>query len=286
MQFLGLLDYASRLKSRGRCDFVTRPVYGRIVFAASAVLSGVLALMWRDAATWQASYKLLSLPLGAVVGTCVMIAQIAGGLCLFFPRTLRAGSTALTAVYAIFSLTCIPAIATMPAVYESYGAFFEQFALLCGAVAMLSATGAGATRACAFRLIARIGLGLCAISFAVAQIVYLAVTAQLVPVWIPPNQVFWANLTTIAFALAAIALLIDRQAVLAARLMALMLGIFGFLVWVPRLLVHPESHFNWSEFALNFLIAGATYVVADALNSSVSRSTTNMGSPKASVDTI
>ena len=74
---------------------------------------------------------------------------------------------------------------------------------------------------------------------------------------------FWVTLTTIAFGLAAIALLIDRQARRAAYLMALMLVLFGLLVWVPILIAHPDKHFNWSEFALNFLIAGAAWLVAD-----------------------
>jgi len=43
----------------------------------------------------------------------------------------------------------------------------------------------------------------------------------------------WAILTTIAFALAAVATLINRQARLAIRLMALMLALFGVLVWIP-----------------------------------------------------
>jgi len=67
----------------------------------------------------------------------------------------------------------------------------------------------------------------------------------------------------IAFALAALAILINRQARLAIRLMTLMLVLFGVLVWVPRLIAHPEAHLNWSEFGLTFLIAGAAWVVAD-----------------------
>jgi hypothetical protein len=74
---------------------------------------------------------------------------------------------------------------------------------------------------------------------------------------------FWAILTTIAFALAAIAILINRQARLATGLMTLMLALFGVLVWVPHLIAHPEAHFNWSEFALTCLITGAAWMVAD-----------------------
>ena len=74
---------------------------------------------------------------------------------------------------------------------------------------------------------------------------------------------FWAMLTTVAFGLAAIAILINRRARLAMHLMTLMLALFGVMVWVPLLIAHPRAHFNWSEFALNFLIAGAAWVVAD-----------------------
>ena len=88
-------------------------------------------------------------------------------------------------------------------------------------------------------------------------------TANLVPTWIPPNQTFWAIVTTIAFAPAAIAILINRQGRLAIRLMTLTLALFGVLVWIPRLIVHPEAHSNWFEFSLNFLITGAAWMVAD-----------------------
>ena len=46
---------------------------------------------------------------------------------------------------------------------------------------------------------------------------------------------FWEMLTTIAFAIAAIAILTNRQARLAMHLMTLMLALFGVLVWVPHL---------------------------------------------------
>jgi len=109
--------------------------------------------------------------------------------------------------------------------------------------------------------VARLGMGVCTISFTAAQMIYLRFTASLVPKWIPPNQMFWAMLTTVAFALAAIAILPNRRARLAMRLMALMLALFGLLVWVPRLIAHPEAHLNWSEFVLTFLIAGSAGIV-------------------------
>lgn len=241
-----------------------RALYGRIVFGASAILFGVIALMWHDSETWQSLHRLWSLPFGTIIGGCLMIAQIAGGIGLPYPRTARSASTVLCVVYLVFSLACIPGIIAAPGVYAEYGSFFEQFSLLCGAVAVYAATEPSAARAAVLGRVARIGLGLCAISFTLAQVFYLQVTADLVPRWIPPNQMFWAMLTTIAFALAAVAILIDRQARLATRLMSLMIALFGVLVWVPLLIAHPKAHLNWSEFALTFLIAGAAWTVADA----------------------
>jgi hypothetical protein len=192
-----------------------------------------------------------------------MISQIAGGIGIQYPRTARLGSIVLGVVYLLFSLACIPGIIARPAIYVRYGSFFEQFSLLCGAIAVYAATEPKAARAAAFGRVARLGLGACAISFTLSQIMYLRVTAVLVPKWIPPDQMFWAILTTIAFALAAIAIVINRQARLAIRLMTLMLALFGVLVWIPALIAHPDAHLNWSEFSLNFLIAGAAWMVAD-----------------------
>jgi hypothetical protein len=237
--------------------------YGRIVFGASAVLFGVIALMWHDADTWQSLRRIWRLPFGAAIGACLMAAQIAGGIGAQHPRTARMASIVLCIVYLFFSLACIPGIMAAPAVYAQYGSFFEQFSLLSGAIALFAATEASAARAAAFGRLARLGLGACAISFTLAQVFYLRLTADLVPKWIPPYQMFWAILTTIAFALAAIAILIDLRAQLAMRLMTLMLVLFALLVWVPRLITRPESHGNWSEFALTLLITGACWMVAD-----------------------
>jgi hypothetical protein len=239
-------------------------LYGRIVFGASAVLFGIIALIWHDTDTWQTLRHIWSLPFGTIIGGCLMSAQIAGGIGMQYPRTAHLASVILGVVYSCFSLACIPDTIAASNVYERYGgSFFLFFSLLCGAIALYAATEANAGRAVTFGRLARLGLGVCAISFTLGQILLPRDTASLVPKWIPPNQMFWAILTTIAFALAAIAILINRQARLATRLMTLMLGLFGVLVWFPRLIAHPEAHFNWSEFALTCLITGASWTVAE-----------------------
>ena len=44
---------------------------------------------------------------------------------------------------------------------------------------------------------------------------------------------FWAIATTVLFALAALALLANQKALLAARLLTAMIVGFGLLVWIP-----------------------------------------------------
>ena len=247
-----------------RFSLMKTALLGRLVFGGSAVLFGVIALMWHDPDTWQTVRAIWNLPFGSVIGVCLVTAQIVGGIGIQHSRSARLSSVILGVVYLAFSLACIPAIVAASNTFEKYGgSFFQQISLLCGAVALYATTEANAAKAMLLGRLARIGLGVCAISFALSQILFLRLTADLVPQWIPPNQMFWAILTTIAFVLAAIALLFNRQAQVATRLMALMLALFGVLVWIPRLIAHSEAHLNWSEFGLTVLIAGAAWMVAD-----------------------
>lgn len=182
---------------------------------------------------------------------------------MLWPRTARLASIVLGIAYVLLSLATIPGILAAPARYAGYGNFFEQLAVVCGAAAVYAATDAKAARSVALRRTVRFGLGVCTISFTLAQITYLQFTASLVPTWLPPNQMFWALFTTIAFAFAAVAMLVDLQARLAMQMMSTMLALFGLLVWVPHIVAHPVALGNWSEFAETYLIAAAAWIVAE-----------------------
>jgi hypothetical protein len=108
-------------------------------------------------------------------------------------------------------------------------------------------------------------IGLCAASFAVEQATNRYVTARLVPDWIPPDRWFWTDATTVAFALAAAALLANRLPLLAARLLTAMLVAFGLLVRLPLLPLAIHSHTAWDETVKTFAIAGVAWILADLL---------------------
>ncbi|HEV3153709.1 MAG TPA: hypothetical protein VGZ02_07905 [Candidatus Baltobacteraceae bacterium] len=238
--------------------------YARLLFGASAVLFGVVELRWHDSDMWQFLH-----PLGTLAATVaawfLTIAVITGGIAVMFSRTTQFAWIALGGVFLIFSLVCVPDMIASPLNKDPYINFFEKFSIVCGALAGYSLSITLATRRVSLIRMSRILLGVCALSFAWAQVVYLQYTASLVPAWIPPNQMFWTIVTTIAFALAGIALLIDRQAALATNLMALMMALFGLLVWVPRIAGHPQVLSNWNEISMNYLMTAAAWVVGIAL---------------------
>ena len=107
--------------------------------------------------------------------------------------------------------------------------------------------------------------GVCVVSFTLEQLFYLGGTASLVPKWIPPGQMFWAVTTTIAFALAATALLSGRSAVWASRLLTAMIIGFELLIWLPALFINPHAMISWAGNAENLSIAGSAWIVAEYL---------------------
>jgi hypothetical protein len=231
---------------------------GRHVFGVAALAFGLITLAWHDYNGWHQPRYLVHAA-GA--------ALIFGGAAIQFRRTAKPGAAVLGAAYLVFALLCVPGIVTAPKIYNSWGNFFEQFSLVAGAAIVYARLSSAWSRETLNR-IGRILLGICVVSFTLEQAIYLHATASLVPKWLPPSQMFWAVTTTVFFALAAVALLANRMALLAVRLLTMMLVLFGLLVWVPLLLSDPHSHTNWSETAETFAIAGAAWILADLLGES------------------
>jgi hypothetical protein len=228
---------------------------GRHVFGAAALAFGVITLAWPDSNQFHQLRYLVF-----VAG----VAQLFGGAAIQVPRTTKAGAVVLGAVYLVFALLCVPQIVAKPQSYVRWGNFFEQFSLFTGA-AIVYARSSSVWAPETLKRIGSILLGLCVTSFALEQAIYLEPTASLVPKWLPPGQMFWAVTTTVAFALAAVALFTNIRALLTTRLLTIMIVIFGLLVWMPLLFSDLNNHSNWSETIETFAIAGSAWILADLL---------------------
>lgn len=235
-------------------------VYGRIVFGASAAIFGIASLLSHDSDLWQ-YLQAFPAPLGTVVAWCFAFAQVAGGLGMLLPRPPVRAAMLLGAVFGLFVLAQLALVAAAPAQPGQYVDLFEQLAVVCGAFAASALMQPERPPGVAVERALRVTFGVCTVSFAWAQVQYFNYTAGLVPAWIPPSQAFWTIFTTVAFVLAAVAALIDREARLALRLTALMVALFGVIVWVPRVVEQPATLSNWSEIALNFLIAASALLI-------------------------
>ena len=237
---------------------------GRHVYGLAAIIFGIVTLGWRDFTTWQQN-----IPRGVIVVYLVAALELVGGVAIQWPKTARAGAAALAIIYTVFALSWVPGIVREPLVYDRWGNFFEQLSIVSGAMIVFAWTSRDDSGRPA--KISRMGylfFGICVISFTLEQLFYLSATASFVPKWIPPGQMFWAITTTVAFALAAIALLSGHAALLASRLLTLMLIGFALLVWLPTLFADAHKLFSWAGNAQNLAITGAAWVVADFLTNS------------------
>lgn len=234
---------------------------GRTVYGLAAIGAGVCALAWHDFSA------LGSVPHREMLVSIAATAEILGGVAILWARTARAGAVAVGAVYFAFALQGVPAIIKHPLVYNGFGNFFEQFSFVSGAVILYARSGPIApARTARLPQIGYYSFGLCVASFGLEQLFYLSATAQLVPKWIPPGQMFWAIATTAAFGLAALSLLTGLMARLASRLTTAMLVGFLLLVWLPLLLADPHSFVNWAEATETLGIAASAWMIAEFLS--------------------
>jgi hypothetical protein len=239
---------------------------GRRVLGLAAIFLGVVTFVWHDFNIWQQIQPLGNLSHPAIVVYLAAIVQTFGGLALQSRRTAPGGAIALGVVYLMFALLWLPVFIANPRVYGNLGSFFEQFSLVCGALIVYAASGFGnREQSTKLARLGYFGFGICVISFMLEQLLNLRATADFVPKWIPPGQMFWSVVTTIAFALGAIALLSGPKALLAARLITAMILGFGLFVWLPAPFADRHDVNNWAGNGVNLAIAGAAWVVADFL---------------------
>jgi uncharacterized membrane protein YphA (DoxX/SURF4 family) len=250
--------------------------FGRRVYGLAAIAFGIITLAWQDFNNWQQIRALGNVSQREILVYIAAAIEIFGGVAIQWTRTARVGAFALGFIYLIFALLWVPHIVAQPRVFDSWGNFFEQFSLVSGALIVhASLSSSNSERSATAARFGYIFFGICVISFTVEQLFYLSGTASFVPKWIPPGQMFWAVTTTIALALAAIALLSGRSALLASRLLTVMLIGFGLLVWLPAPFVDPHKIVSWAGNAQNLAITGAAWIVTDFLSQ---KQLTSMGS--------
>jgi uncharacterized membrane protein len=232
---------------------------GYHLFAIAMVGLGVLGIIYRDfALVWQEVPAWV--PARPVFACVCALAMLVGGMGLLWRRTAYAASAILLAYLALWLLLLrVPKVLTAPLVEGNWSGCGENAALVAAAWAIFAARSFANRGVFAARILYALALLPCGL----AHIRYAQATADLVPSWLSAHLA-WAYATGAAYIAAGAAILLRRYDRLAARLSAVMMGLFTMLIWAPMVVSAPAARFNWTALLISSALTAAAWVVADS----------------------
>ena len=244
----------------------TTMVYGWRVYGLGVMALAMVCLAFRDFDSGQPVPA--HFPGRSALAYAAAAFMLIAGTAVEWRRTTAWAAAALTVYYTFIVVILMNGYDSLGhyAEYGTYSGNADQLAVAAGGL-IVYAGSARIDAALAARL-TRLGqrvFGVCAVLFGGAHFFYLNLTVPLIPKWLPPPPEFWAYATGLAHIAAGLAILTGVQARLAAILLTVMYASFTPLVHVPQVLANTSSHFNWSEIALNLILTGVAWVVADSL---------------------
>ena len=247
--------------------------WGHLVFSVTLIALGAMGLIKGGFdATWPTLPK--STPAIGVLAYLSSFVYLMSGAGLLWRASAAAASRVLLAyLLAWLVLVSVPQVFLLHPTLLAAWAFGRE-AVMVAAAWVLYVWFAGGRDAKRFGpltgqrglRIARVLYGLALIPFGLAHFVYLKETVVLIPGWLP-FPVAWAYLTGGAFIAAGLAVLLSIHARLAAALSTLQMGVFLFVVWVPRVAAGKISDFQWGEFIVTWALTAAAWVVTDSYSS-------------------
>jgi uncharacterized membrane protein len=239
---------------------------GARVFGLGVMVLALVCLAWGNFDFGQLVPK--EFPGRTLLAYAAAVFMLVAGAAVEWRRTVTWGAAALTIYFALIVVIVMDG-RVIVAHYSEYGIYSSvaaQVAIAAAALIIYAANaGLDAARAARLTRVGQVTFGVCAVLFGGAHFFYMNLTAPLVPKWLPPSGEFWGYATGVFHIAGGLALVTGIQARLAAILLTIMYAPFTPLVHVPLVLA-TSSHFNWSENALNLILTGVAWVVADSLS--------------------
>ncbi len=202
---------------------------------------------------------------------------LAAGAGLFIVRTAAASAIAIGVCAGAWALRDARPILVKPMIVGSWYGSSEAVTMLVGAWTLYAELQRGdrlvpMAGARALRT-GRALFGAACVVYGLAHFTYAAYSEAFVPTWLPARMAL-VYVTGACHAAAGVGLLVGILPRLAATLEAVMITLFGVLVWLPSYFAIPmpkwtgSTHNQWSETLLNFLLAGTAWTIAKSLGSS------------------
>jgi hypothetical protein len=250
-------------------------------YGLGTVLTGILNVVW---GALDASHQPIK-SLGKNLAGQHLLAYIAGvwlvaaGLAILWRRSARVGAAASAIAYLIFAALWLPRY------YAGIHMFGWRFDVLAGisfglgqqlmliapaVLVYVSSVSPDSLLQKRAGIAARWMLGLPPVFFGLAHLAGIRVFASIVPHWMRFGY-FWAGLTGVAFILAGIAICSGIIDVVAARLLALMLLLFEFLVEIPPIFIRLHDQGTWGAAVYNVTAIGACLIFVEFLASRADR---------------
>jgi uncharacterized membrane protein len=251
---------------------------GHGLFALAAACLAVLSLTYRDfAPIWQPLPAWIPWRETWVYGSALLVLAASAGLC--FSRTALPSALTIGTYQAIWAVTRAAPIISKPLSVGSWYGFCEALTPLLGAW-ILYAMLRWQSRVSETPLLAseravraaQVLFGLNCVVYGLAHFAYADLTASMVPSWLP-GRLGFAYLTGIGHLAAGIGIIVGILPRLAATLEAIMMSLFGLLVWVPSLFAQPRPEWatppqnQWSELVVTLLLAASAWIIAASLQS-------------------
>jgi uncharacterized membrane protein len=248
---------------------------GHGFFAIAAASLAILSLTYGDFAPsgrslpgwipWREAWVYLS---------ALLLLAASAGLC--FSRTALPSALTIGAYQAVWAVLGAPPILSKPLSIGAWYGFCEAMTSLVGAwilYAMLRRQSRGSEMLIASERAVRVAqvlFGLTCVFYGSSHFVYADYTAGMVPSWLP-DRLGLAYLTGLGHLAAGIGIIVGILPRLAATLEAVMMSLFGLLVWVPSFLAQPRPQWatppqnQWSELVVNLVLVASACVVATSL---------------------
>ena len=251
---------------------------GHALFGVAVAGLAILALVYGNFAPIMEPFPgWLPWPKTFVYGSgAILLAASAG---LFFARAASASAITIGVFETVWAVTRARPVLLKPLIVGSWYGLGEALGPLVGAwilyALLLREYGAPAQTAMTGRRalhVARALFGAACVAYGAAHFAYAKYTAAMVPAWLP-GRTELVYFTGAAHAAAGLGLLVGVLPRLAATLEAVMLSLFGVLVWLPTFSAQPVPEWaspaqtQWSETFLTLLLAGSAWIVAASLRS-------------------